>query len=624
MRKLRIMTILVILIGGMFVALSATTSVSGARMTPEQFFDELTAEDRLHIRTAMDYAIPRQQIIDSVLLGQGALLASPIEANAIGYDSAIQPREFSIEKALDEMEAAFGYRYNDSAVADEDRKGYFSMVIMAPTSRDDRMQWAALITKCFQEIGIDVTLKYANWNVAVSVFSPREEVAGFDYEHGGYDAFFIGWTGSPSSDVSQWFGSDNFAPSGSNIAYIDDPVVDAIIETSLTNTDKALRLAALTDFQEYFVDEIPYFVVLQLMDLWAIDPDLKGVSLSFDYPNFGNWSYAITDPITTAVTVQTPGDLKDCNPLMASSYYDWLMGGVNGGTYGSLFTSYPDAPEVYYGDIAENWTVSDDGLVWTFDIHDGILFSDNTPLTVDDVIFTYKQWINPAVVAWGGTSQAVWMNASNIVKIDDDTVEFTLNDFYAYGESLFTQSILSETQMSLVADAAWKTDATTTTFPPLGTGPYMPDPASGMWDVASSETHLILNPYYDNTIRTDDGWFNNLNRIPSIYTKLVTSAATCVAGLSTGEINIIDSNVAIQPFLGQLTNVSWARLEKELGWGHQAFYINQRSPIWGMEAMDPRVQYPGDYADSAPFDFASIFFGILCLTTFQIVRKRKK
>ncbi len=622
MRKLRMTTILVLLIGGMFVALTATTSVSGARMTPVEFFEEFTAEERLHIRTAMDYAIPRQQIIDSVLLGQGALLASPIEANAIGYDSSIQAREFSIEKALDEMEAAFGYRYNDSAEDDADRKGYFSMVIMAPTSRSDRMQWAALVTKCFQEIGIDVTLKYANWNVAVSVFSPPADIAGFDYEHGGYDAFFIGWTGSPLSDVSQWFGEANWAPAGSNIAYIDDPVVDAIIDTSLTNTDKAKRMEALTDFQEYFHDEIPYFVVLQLMDLWAVDPDLKGVSLSFDYPNFGNWSYAITDPVTTAITVQTPGDLKDCNPLMASSYYDWLMGGVPGGTYGSLFTSYPDAPEVYYGDIAESWTVSDDGLVWTFNIHDGIEFSDGSVLTVDDVIFTFKQFINPDVVAWGGTSQAEWMNASNIVRIDDDTVEFTLNDFYAYGESLFTQSILSEAQMSLVPDAQWKSDATTTAFPPLGTGPYMPDEDN--WDVATSMTKLILNEHYDNTIRTDDGWFNNEDRIPSIYTKLVSSAATCVAALQNGEINIIDSNVAIQPFLAQLTNVSWARLEKSLGWGHQAFYVNQRSPIWGKNAMDPRIQYPEDYGDDAPFDFASVFFGILCLTAFQIVRKRKK
>jgi len=617
MRKLRTMTILVLLIGGMFVALTATTSVSGARMTPEQFFDDLTPADRLHIRTAMDYAIPRQQIIDSVLLGQGALLASPIEANAIGYDPAIQPREFSIEKALDEMEAAFGYRYNDSADNDEDRKGYFSMIIMAPTSRSDRMQWASLVTKCFQEIGIDVTLKFANWNVAVSVFSPSEEVAGFDYEHGGYDAFFIGWTGTPQSDVSQWFGSDNFAPAGSNIAYVDDSVVDAIIDTSLTNPDKDLRLEALIDFQEYFHDEIPYFVVLQLMDLWAIDPELKGVSLSFDYPNFGNWTHDTAD----AITVQTPGDLKDCNPLMASSYYDWLMGGVAGGTYGSLFTSYPDTPEVYYGDIAENWTVSDDGLVWTFNIHDGIKFSDGSPCTVDDVIFTYKQYINPDVVAWGGTSQAVWMNASNIVKIDEDTVEFTLNDFYAYGESLFTQCILSETQMSLVPDAEWKSHATTTTLPPLGTGPYMPDKDN--WDVAASYTKLILNPYYVNTIRTDAGWFNNVDRIPSIYTKLVSTAAACVADLGTGAINIIDSNVAIQPFLSEI-NASGGRLEMELGWGHQAFYINQRSPIWGMNAMDPRLQYPGDYGDGAPFDFASIFFGILCLTTFQIVRKRKK
>ncbi|MHA2245711.1 MAG: ABC transporter substrate-binding protein [Candidatus Hodarchaeales archaeon] len=146
MRKLKVTIILVLLIGGI-LALSTTNSVSAARKTAVEFFEDLTPADRLHIRKAMDYAIPRQQIIDSVLLGLGIDLATPIERNVIGYDPTITAREFNITKALNEMEAAFGYRYNDSAEDREDRTGYFSMVIMCPTNRADRMLWAALVTK---------------------------------------------------------------------------------------------------------------------------------------------------------------------------------------------------------------------------------------------------------------------------------------------------------------------------------------------------------------------------------------------------------------------------------------------------------------------------------------------
>jgi len=619
MRKLRNTVILILLIGGMFVAQAATTSVSGARMTSVEFYEDLTAADRKHIRTAIDYAIPRQQIIDSVLLGQGFPLATPIEANIIGYNPNVTAREFSIEKALDEMEAAFGYRYNDSAEDDEDRKGYFSMTVMAPTSRDDRMQWAALITKTLQEIGIDVTLKYANWNVAVSVFTPPADKIGFDYTHGGYDSFFIGWTGSPQADVSQWFGETNFAPAGYNIGYIDDPVVDDIIDRSLSEKVLQDRLDALTEFQEYFKDTLPYYIVLQLMDLWALDPGMNGVSFSFDYPNFGNWTHDTKD----AITIQTPGEFKNANPFRVSSYYDNLAGIINGGLFEPLIINYPDAPEKYYGVIAEDgWTVSADGTVWTFDIRDGIKFNDGSDLTVDDVVFSYKTFLDPLTVSVGGTDLGTWLNASNVVKIDANTVEFTFNKYNCYADSLLTLEILSETEMSLVPLDEWPTDATTTTAPPLGSGPYMWDVAAS--DITESQVKMILNPHYDGTLRANADHPANNDMIETINAKLIPTAVASVAALSTGEINIIDSNVAIQPFMNEINVSTWGRLERVLGWGHQGFYINHKSPIWGMHPADPRLMYPGDYGDGAPFDLASIFFGILCLATFQIVRKRKK
>lgn len=615
MQKLKLTVILVLLVGSMF----ALTTSSGVRMTPVEFFEDLTPEDRLHIRTAIDYAIPRQQIIDSVLLGQGIPLATPIERNVGGYDDSVQAREFSIEKALDEMEAAFGYRYNDSAEDDEDRKGYFAMTIMAPTSRDDRMQWAALITKTLQEIGIDVTLKYANWNVAVSVFTPPLDKVGFDYAHGGYDSFFIGWTGSPQADVSQWFGEANFAPAGYNIGYIDDPVGNDLIEKSLSERDAADRLQALQDFQKWFKDNLPYYIVLQLMDLWALDPLLKGVSFSYDYPNFGNWTHDTADTIT----VQTPGDLKNTNPFRVSSYYDNLAGIVNGGLYESLITNYPADPLKYYGVIAEDgWTVSEDMLTWTFDIRDGIKFSDGSDLTVDDVVFSYKQFLNPDTVSVGGTDMSTWLNASNVVKIDEDTVEFTFNDFNTYAESQLTLSILSEAEMSQVPSAEWPTDDTTTVAPPLGSGPYMWDVAAS--DVTESQVKMILNPEYDGALRENADYPANDDMIETINVKLISTAAAAVAALSTGEINVIDSNVAIQPFMDEINGSSWGRLEKVLGWGHQGFYLNQKNPIWGMHPADPRVMYPEDYAGGAPFDLASVFFGILCLTAFQIFRRKKK
>ncbi len=40
--------------------------------------------------------------------------------------------------------------------------------------------------------------------------------------------------------------------------------------------------------------------------------------------------------------------------------------------------------------LAESWEVSDDGLVWTFKIREGVTFHDGTPLTAEDVAWSLQ------------------------------------------------------------------------------------------------------------------------------------------------------------------------------------------------------------------------------------------
>jgi ABC-type transport system substrate-binding protein len=619
MRKsLKISLILALLFMGV-LSLSSTTPVSAAREGAEWYYDNFTPEQRLHVRIAMDYAIPRDQIIASVLQGLGQKIASPVEANDGAYDPTVTAREFNVTKALDHMEQAFGYRYNASADTDEERRGYFAMTLMAPTSRDDRMEWAALTTKSFQDIGIDVTLKYAGWNIGlIRTLSPDEDTQFKDYAHGGYDGFFIGWTGSPESDVKQWFGKDNFVPEGSNLGYVDNAEVDDILDRALGSVALQDRLDAFDEFQQWFKDNLPYFIMLQLKDLWAKDPHLHGVSFSFDYPNMGNWTHDTLD----VVTIHNPAELLDMNPLMASSYYDFLVMGYSSGIYEGLCERTSLDANTYYPRIAESWTTSADGLVWTFKIKDGIKFSDGSDCTVDDVIFTYSRYIDPEVVAWGGTSMAEYLNQSGIVRLNDSAVQFTLNKFYAYADGLWSQAILSETEMGDLPKAEWASDETTTTYCPLGTGPYKFVRTES--SVVDGYTTIVLNTYYEDALRAPV--FANANRIPTIKTKVVEGAAAAVASLKSGAINIIDSNVALQPFRSEIettgTAEGWGEIKEELGWGHQGFYINQINPIWGLNPMDPRELYPEDY-QKAPFDLTAVFFAILMLASIQIVRKRR-
>jgi peptide/nickel transport system substrate-binding protein len=83
----------------------------------------------------------------------------------------------------------------------------------------------------------------------------------------------------------------------------------------------------------------------------------------------------------------TPATL---NPLFSTAGTDQ---GVERQVYGALvaMTDDPD-PQL---ELAESVDISDDALTYTFHLRDGLMFSDGTPLTSKDVIFTFTRAIDP-------------------------------------------------------------------------------------------------------------------------------------------------------------------------------------------------------------------------------------
>ena len=60
-------------------------------------------------------------------------------------------------------------------------------------------------------------------------------------------------------------------------------------------------------------------------------------------------------------------------------------------------------------ELATKWTTSDDGLTWTFDIREGVKWSDGEPLTAKDVAYTYNRVLDggPEAVNWGSYLKGV-------------------------------------------------------------------------------------------------------------------------------------------------------------------------------------------------------------------------
>jgi peptide/nickel transport system substrate-binding protein len=90
------------------------------------------------------------------------------------------------------------------------------------------------------------------------------------------------------------------------------------------------------------------------------------------------------------------------------------------------FLVFTDHQLKYHPWLAESWTPNSDATVWTFKIRQGVRFSNGRPMTVDDVVYSFKSQSDPksssnALSIFGGT-----LVPDGVVKVDDTTVAFHL------------------------------------------------------------------------------------------------------------------------------------------------------------------------------------------------------
>ena len=74
--------------------------------------------------------------------------------------------------------------------------------------------------------------------------------------------------------------------------------------------------------------------------------------------------------------------------------------------------------------LAEEWSVSDDGLVWTFKIREGVTFHDGTPCTAEDVAWSLNWTIENDIE----TMSFYLYNFEEVVALDPTTLQVTLSN----------------------------------------------------------------------------------------------------------------------------------------------------------------------------------------------------
>lgn len=155
------------------------------------------------------------------------------------------------------------------------------------------------------------------------------------------------------------------------------------------------------------------------------------------------------------------GTPRFVNPLLAISDTDKDLATL---TYAGLM-GYDHKGELTPA-LAERYEISEDGKVYTFTLREHIRFSDGSPVTAEDVVFTIKKAQDPSL------KSPELSNWSNILveAVDARTVRFSLPKAYA--------PFLSDATLGILPAHIWR-EVSNEEFPfvgemlePVGAGPY--------------------------------------------------------------------------------------------------------------------------------------------------------
>jgi peptide/nickel transport system substrate-binding protein len=178
--------------------------------------------------------------------------------------------------------------------------------------------------------------------------------------------------------------------------------------------------------------------------------------------------------------------------------------------------------------LAESWTISPDGLTYTFKLRRGIKFHDGTTFDANAVKFTFDRVLNQDHPAnkWGKWSFVVGNTAmiSSVAVVDPATVRFTLK----YPHTPFLVR-LADVSTTIVSPKAVMDKREGFASSPAGTGPYRFE----SWDRGNS---IILR-------RNEDYW-GTKGRSDRLIYRFIIEARARVTELLTGNVDLI---VAVQP-----------------------------------------------------------------------------
>lgn len=205
-------------------------------------------------------------------------------------------------------------------------------------------------------------------------------------------------------------------------AEADWSVYDALVDSIKAESDPAAREALMHEAEAMLMDTGAVVPITYYTDPYMMKTGVEGVYGTIE--GFKYFMYATYEGADT-LRINLASEPDRLDPALLYTV-DGACLAVN--SFAGLYTHAADG--TLQPELATGYTVSDDGLTYTFTLREGLTWSDGEPLTAEDFVYSWQRAADPAngavysylysVIAGYGTDAGLAVSAS------EDGLSFTV------------------------------------------------------------------------------------------------------------------------------------------------------------------------------------------------------
>lgn len=256
----------------------------------------------------------------------------------------------------------------------------------------------------------------------------------------------------------------------------------------------------------------------------------------------------------TVLRMVPQADLKNLDPIWTTASITNNHGYMVYDTLFALNSKLEPKPQ-----MVDSYSVSDDGLVYTFKLRDGLVFHDGSPVESADVIASIRRWS-----AKRSDGLAMMERTKSLVASDTKTFVLTLTEKFGPAIQVLANPTLP---LFIMREEEAKTDPNTQVPVVIGSGPF--EFVKDQWVPGSKVVYKKFDKYVPRSEPSDGFAGGKVVKIDKVEWLYIPDTNTATQALIAGEVDAYEiPPIDLLPMLEADPNITVKVLDKLGKMGH--------------------------------------------------------